>query len=505
METRFPVAIIGGGPAGLTAAYELTRRGSRCVVLESLGQVGGLARTERRNGFHFDIGGHRFFTKVPAVEQMWAEILGDDLLDRKRISRIYLDGRFYEYPIEPLEVIRKLGPAESLRCVLSYLRAKLRPRRPVVSVEDWLINHFGERLYHRFFRIYTEKVWGIPCNSISAGWAAQRIHGLSLLSVLKTALGLNRSEAAKSLIRSFQYPRLGPGMMWERTAELVKALGSEVRPNMTVDEIRWEPGRVLSLSAGGRRIEADQFLSSMPIRELIGILRPRVPELDRVASHFEYRDFITVALMLRQANPFPDNWIYIHDPKLKVGRIQNFNNWSPEMSPDAAVTCLGLEYFCNQGDGVWRLDDGELRELACRELGQLGLGDPARVEDAVVIRAPKAYPVYNGAHEAALAAVRRFLLLTPNLQLIGRNGMHRYNNQDHSMVTAMLAVDNMFGASHDLWKVNLDEEYLESGGGITRDQLQRMDQQQPLVPEAIPALEINDPPAARRKRGARAS
>jgi protoporphyrinogen oxidase len=487
MDKTYPVAIIGGGPAGLTAAYELGRRGSHCVVFESLNQVGGLARTERHRGFHFDIGGHRFFTKVPAVEHMWLEVLGEDLLDRERLSRIYLDGQYYDYPIEPLEVIRKLGAAESLRSVLSYVWAKFPPRRQARSVEDWLINHFGERLYQRFFKVYTEKVWGVPCNTIDAGWAAQRIRGLSLLSVLKTSLGLNGSRRAKSLVRTFQYPRLGPGMMWERTAELVEALGSELRRGTMVDEIHWEPGRVISIRADGQTIEAGHFLSSMPIRELIQALRPRVAELDEVASGFEYRDFLTVALMIRQPNPFPDNWIYVHDPKLKVGRIQNFNNWSPEMTPDSGVVCLGLEYFCSEGDEVWSLSDGELKELARREIAQLGLADPSRVEDAAVVRAPKAYPVYNGAHEIGLTAVRDFLTRVPNLQLIGRNGMHRYNNQDHSMVTAMLAVDNIFGASHNLWKVNMDEEHLESGCGITREQLQNMDAQQPLAPKPLSA------------------
>jgi protoporphyrinogen oxidase len=485
MEKTFPVAIIGGGPAGLTAAYELARRGSSCVVFESLNQVGGLARTERHRGFHFDIGGHRFFTKVPAVEKMWMEVLGDDFLERQRLSRIYLEGKFLEYPIEPVEVVRKLGLVESARSFLSYLQAKVSPRKPERSVEDWLINRFGERLYRKFFKIYTEKVWGIPCSTISAGWAAQRIRGLSVMSVLKTALGLNRSAQLKSLIRSFQYPRLGPGMMWERTAEIVESMGCQLQRGTTVEEIHWEPGRITSVVAGGETIQADHFLSSMPITDLIRALRPRVEALDAVLADFVYRDFLTVAVMTRQANPFPDNWIYVHDPQLKVGRIQNFNNWSPEMTPDPEVTCLGLEYFCNEGDDLWSLSDSELKDLARREISQLGLADAACIEDAAVLRAPKAYPVYNGYHEAGLTAVRRFLAATPNLQLMGRNGMHRYNNQDHSMVTAMLAVDNIFGASHDLWKVNVDEDHVESGSRITREQLQSMEAQQPLVPEQL--------------------
>lgn len=485
MEERFPVAIIGAGPAGLTAAWELARRGSSAIVVESLGQVGGLARTERYRGFHFDIGGHRFFTKVQAVEDLWHEILGNDLLERSRLSRIFLDGRFYQYPINAVEVLRKMGPAESVRCGFSYLRAHLQPRRPVRSVEDWLINHFGERLYRRFFKTYTEKVWGIACSEISADWAAQRIRGLSVLSVLRDALGLDRNRPAKSLIRSFLYPRRGPGMMWERAAETVAESGSEIRLNTSVEEIHWEPGRVKYIVAGGRRIEASHFLSSMPVRELIAALRPRVPELDAVSACFVYRDFLTVALIMRQANPFPDNWIYVHDPKVRVGRIQNFNNWSPEMTPDPAMTCLGLEYFCSEGDSLWSMTDDELKVLARQEIGLLKLADPGRVEDAAVVRAPKAYPVYNGDHELGLEAVRAFLTRVPNLQLVGRNGMHRYNNQDHSMVTALLAVENIFGARHDLWQVNVDEEYAESGVRISREEAGQMEARQPLPPKPV--------------------
>ena len=477
--------IIGAGPAGLTAAYQLARRGMRSVVLESLGQVGGLSRTERHHGYHFDIGGHRFFTKVDAVQTMWNDVLGDDFLDRRRLSRLYLDGQYYQYPIEPLEVLLKLGFIESFRSGLSYLASKLRPVSPVHSVEDWLINHFGERLYRRFFKTYTEKVWGIPCSKISANWAAQRIRGLSLWTVVKTALGIEGKQRAKSLVENFQYPRFGPGMMWEKTAELAAESGCEVRLNSNVDEIHWGPDGVTAVMAGGREIHGRHFLSTMPIRELIGALRPPVPALDQVGACFQYRDFLTVALMVRGTDLFPDNWIYIHDPEVRVGRIQNFNNWSPEMSPEPGVTCIGFEYFCNVGDDLWTMTNDDLSALARREMGLLGLADPSLVEDSAVIRAPKAYPVYNGDHERGLSAVRDFLLQVPNLQLIGRNGMHRYNNQDHSMVTAMLAVENIFGATHDLWTVNVDDEYQESGQRISHEELRKMNAQQPLVPEPL--------------------
>lgn len=480
------VVIIGAGPAGLTAAYQLAKRGMHSIVLESLGQVGGLSRTERHNGYHFDIGGHRFFTKVDAVQTMWEDVLGDDFLDRGRLSRLYLDGQYYQYPIEPLEVLLKLGFFESIRSGISYAKSKFAPIRSVHSVEDWLINSFGERLYRRFFKTYTEKVWGIPCSKISAEWAAQRIRGLSLWTVAKTALGMEGKARAKSLVQSFQYPRLGPGMMWEKTAELATDEGCEVQLNTNVEEIHWGPGGVTSVIAGGREVCGGEFLSSMPIRELIAALRPRVPTLDQVLDCFQYRDFLTVALMVRGTDLFPDNWIYIHDPDVRVGRIQNFNNWSPEMSPDKGVTCIGFEYFCNVGDDLWTMTDEELSALARREMEQLGLADSNCVEDTAVIRAPKAYPVYNGDHENGLKVVREFLKQVPNLQLIGRNGMHRYNNQDHSMVTAMLAVDNIFGAAHDLWTVNVDEEYQETGSRITHEEVRKMNTQQPLVPKAIP-------------------
>ncbi len=479
--------IIGAGPAGLTAAYQLAKRGMHSIVLESLAQVGGLSRTERHKGYHFDIGGHRFFTKVAAVQTMWEDVLGDDFLDRGRLSRLYLDGKFYQYPIEPLEVLRQLGFVESIRSGISYVKSKLAPIRPVHSVEDWLINNFGERLYRRFFKTYTEKVWGIPCSKISAEWAAQRIRGLSLWTVVKTALGLEGKARAKSLVQTFQYPRLGPGMMWEKAAELAAEGGCEVRLNTNVQEIHWGPGGVTSVIAGGREVCGHQFLSSMPIRELISALRPQVPALNQVQDSFQYRDFLTVALMVRGTNLFPDNWIYIHDADVRVGRIQNFNNWSPEMSPDSGVTCIGFEYFCNVGDDLWTMTDEELSALARREMAVLGLADPSCVEDSAVIRAPKAYPVYNGDHENGLEVVREFLKQVPNFQLIGRNGMHRYNNQDHSMVTAMLAVENIFGAEHDLWTVNVDEEYQENGTRITREEVRKMEVQQPLVPETVNA------------------
>jgi protoporphyrinogen oxidase len=373
-----------------------------------------------------------------------------------------------------------LGIWESLRCGFSYLAARLHPRRPEEDFETWVSNRFGRRLFETFFQTYTEKVWGIPCGEIRAEWAAQRIRGLSLTSLVLNALRprgkLDKQKAIKTLIHEFQYPRRGPGMMWNRTRELVEARGSRVLMNSPVERIRWEPGRVTSVEAAGQAHRGEHFLSSMPIRDLIRSLAPEPPQyLLRATADFNYRDFLTVALMVRGRELFPDNWIYVHDPRVQVGRIQNYNNWSPEMVPDPETTCLGLEYFCNEGDALWRMPDAELIELGSREIGRLGLIDPGKVFDGTVVRVPKAYPVYDGTYQRGLEAVREFLVGVPNLQLMGRNGMHRYNNQDHSMLTAMLAARNILGARYDLWQVNVDSDYLEEGAAITEETLKAME------------------------------
>jgi protoporphyrinogen oxidase len=375
-----------------------------------------------------------------------------------------------------MNALRGLGLVESARCGLSYLAARAFPRRPEPDFETWVRNRFGQRLFETFFKTYTEKVWGIPCAEIRAEWAAQRIRGLSLTSLLLNALRPRRSQdkqkVIKTLIHEFQYPRRGPGMMWNRTRELVQQRGSRVLLNAPVEKIRWERGRVTGVEAGGQFHPGEHFLSSMPIRDLIRRLDPPPPErLLRAAEDFHYRDFLTVALMVRGRDLFPDNWIYVHDPQVQVGRIQNYSNWSPEMVPDPETSCLGLEYFCFEGDALWRTPDAALIELARREIGRLGLADPAAVLDGAVVRVKKAYPVYDGTYERGLEAVREFLAGVPNLQLMGRNGMHRYNNQDHSMLTAMLAARNLLGGRYDLWQVNVDADYHEEGGTIGEEEL----------------------------------
>jgi len=479
------VVIIGGGPAGLTSAYELSKRQVSCTVLEASGVVGGLARTVPYKGYLFDIGGHRFYTLVKIVEEMWREVLGNDLLQRPRLSRIYYRSKFFQYPLEPMDAFWKLGMAEALLCGLSYLHARLFPQLPEEDLESWVSNRFGRRLFKLFFQSYTEKVWGLSCRQIRADWAAQRIRGLSVTTLLRDALAgraANPDGELRTLIREFQYPRFGPGMMWSKTREIVESRGSRVILNAPVSKIAWQPGRVTHVVAGGTIYTGSHFISSMPVRQLIETLDPMPDGLVKAAADFNYRDFLTVGLICKGSHLFPDNWIYIHEPKVKVGRIQNFGNWSPDMVPDPATSSLGLEYFCFEGDQLWQTPDAELIELGRRELAQLGLVKPEDVLDGVVIRAPKAYPVYDQTYRDGLRKVREFLEIVPNLQLVGRNGMHRYNNQDHSMLTAILAARNVLGAKYDLWHANVESQYGECGDEITEEDLRLMDESQPRVP-----------------------
>jgi protoporphyrinogen oxidase len=467
------VIVMGGGPAGLTAAYNLCKKGIKCVVLEKDDVVGGLSRTVSYNGYHFDIGGHRFFTKVKAVEDLWREVLGKNFLRRSRLSRIYYDGKFFNYPLRPLNALMGLGLLNSIFILMSYVYAQLHPEKPEDSFEQWISNRFGKRLYHIFFKNYTEKVWGIPCTEISAEWAAQRIKGLSLVAALKDSLikqrNKNRNDVIKTLIDEFDYPKRGPGMMWEATTDIINLRGGLVQKESLVQKIFWNNHRVeaLEIKVNGQKevIEGTDFISSMAVRDLIKSFEPSVPDkVLAAAKKLNYRDFLTVALVITKGDLFPDNWIYIHDPSVRVGRIQNYKNWSPFMVPDPSKSCVGLEYFCFEGDGLWTMPDQELVDLGKKELETLKFIRAADVEDGAVVRMPKAYPVYDPEYLDALKIVREFINGIDNLQLVGRNGMHRYNNQDHSMLTAMLAVENILGANHDLWEVNAEQEYLEEVG-----------------------------------------
>jgi protoporphyrinogen oxidase len=465
-KVREPIIVIGAGPAGLTAAYELVRAGVRPIVLERGEKVGGLARTECYKGFRFDMGGHRFFTKSDLVRRIWTDILGKDFLLRPRLSRIFYNRRFFHYPLRPLNVLNNLGLVEAGLIVLSYLRWHFFPHQRVESFEQWVTNRFGRRLFLTFFKTYTEKVWGISCSELKAEWAAQRIKDLSLRIALLRMFGQG-SRTIRTLIEEFSYPRLGPGMMWEALKEHIERQGGEVRMNTGVVKIERD-GRIIRgvmIASDGRTeaLSAGHVISSMPVTEAIKKLAPAAsPAVQKAAQHLRYRDFLTVCLIINQPHLFPDNWIYVHDPSVKVGRIQNFKNWSPDMIPDPAKSSLGLEYFCQEGDALWTLSDGELIELGKREVTRIGLARYADIEDGCVFRVPKAYPVYDAGYGEALASIRAFLDELDNFQTIGRNGLHRYNNQDHAMLTGILAVRNLVtNERYDLWNVNSDAEYHE--------------------------------------------
>ncbi len=474
------VAIIGAGPAGLTAAYQLTKAGYSVTVIEKDPRyVGGISRTVEHDGFRFDIGGHRFFSKSKEVVDMWDEILPDGFLQRPRMSRIFYEGKYYSYPLRAFEALWNLGIWRSAMCMASYARWKIAPKRSVVSFEDWVVNQFGHKLYSIFFKTYTEKVWGMPCNEMSADWAAQRIKGLSLgaavLDGLKRSLGLNKKPndgmETKTLLESFRYPRFGPGMMWDAARDFVTGHGNHVLMGHSFKQLsqdqktgRW---KLEASRADGSSItiNAAHVISSAPLRELAARIHP-LPQTSMQAADLKYRDFLTVALMIESEDLFPDNWIYIHDARVKVGRIQNFRSWSPDMVPDPRLACVGLEYFCFEGDGLWSSSDEELIALATAEMATLGLARPEWVKGGAVVRQEKAYPVYDDSYADNVEALRDELESRyPTLHMVGRNGMHRYNNQDHAMMTAMLTVRNIEAGAriYNIWGVNEDAEYHESG------------------------------------------
>ena len=524
MPTRTAV-IIGAGPAGLTAALELARRSDiRPLVLEASGDNGGISKTIDHHGNRIDIGGHRFFSKSDRVMAWWLEILplqrapggmpleldiryhqrarpvavpadGPDperedevMLVRHRVSRIFYDGKFYDYPLSlNLTTLAHLGPGRVMRIGLSYLRARLFPIRPERSLEDFFINRFGRELYATFFRDYTEKVWGVPCHRISAEWGAQRIKGLSIGKAIGHALrglfrrrrSLGQKDTETSLIEHFLYPKYGPGQMWDTVARKVTEAGGVVRYHHKVVGLKHDGRRIQAAIvedlASGRRqeIAGEWFFSTMPVKDLVAGLQPPAPAAVRqVAEGLVYRDFITVGLLVRRLAlgddgggvGVPDNWIYIQEPHVKIGRLQIFNNWSPYMVRDPDTVWLGLEYFCDEGDALWSMDDRDFIDFAAGELETLGIIRAGDVLDSVLVRMPKTYPAYFGSYDQ-MPVIRAFLDPIENLFLIGRNGMHKYNNQDHSMLTAMTAVEQLLRGDPDkapIWAVNTEMEYHES-------------------------------------------
>ncbi len=461
--TRF--VVIGAGPAGLTAAYELAKFDLCPVVVEQQKLVGGLASTAQYRGYYFDLGGHRFFTKIHEIKNMWRAVLQEDFLHRPRLSRIYYKHRFFYYPLRPMDALKGLGVWEGLLIFTSYLRWQLFPYRREDTFEQWVTNRFGKRLFQTFFKTYTEKVWGISCSELKAEWAAQRIKDLSLRTALLNMF-LKSNRTIKTLIEEFSYPRYGPGMMWEAVKSEIERRGGTVRMETEVVQINRTGCHIDSIvvrqNGCEETIEGTDFISSMPVTDFVRRLEPPAENALNGAARLRYRDFLTVLCIIDKAHLFPDNWIYVHDPGVQVGRIQNFKNWSLDMVPDATKTSLGLEYFCTEGDPLWRMPDENLIQLASRELEQIGLCKAADVVDGCVVRVPKAYPIYELDYREALAAVREFVDSLENFRTIGRNGLHRYDNQDHAMLTGMLAVRSMLlGERHDLWAVNTDQEYSE--------------------------------------------
>ena len=494
------VFIIGAGPAGLTASYLLTKQGVSTTVIEADPEyVGGISRTANYKDFKFDIGGHRFFSKSQEVVDLWDEILPQDFIDRPRLSRIYYNGRYFSYPLKAFEAFNNLGPVESAMCVLSYMYKRAFPHEKPENFQEWVSNQFGERLFSIFFKTYTEKVWGMPCDEISADWAAQRIKGLDLYSAMANALrnsiapakggATKNGEVIKTLIDSFRYPRQGPGMMWDAAAAKTRDQDGEIHMGQSLDTMSWDGNQKLwTITAkdgegNTHHYQAKHAISSAPITELVSSLWVS-DEAAQATKKLRYRDFLTVALVVEKPDLFPDNWIYIHEPSVKVGRIQNFRSWSPEMVPDPNQSCLGLEYFCFEGDGLWNSTDGKLIELAKKELAQIGLASEDEIIDGCVVRQKKAYPVYDDGYKDNVETIRAELAEKyPTLHLVGRNGMHKYNNQDHAMMTAMLTVKNIQAGElvYDIWNVNEDAEYHESGNSGEQQALSSVR----MVPERI--------------------
>ncbi len=461
----YEILIIGAGPAGLTAAWEANKHGLKTLILEGDKEVGGISRTVERNGWRFDIGGHRFFTKVDEVYEIWDEILDqEDFLLRPRMSRIYYKNKFYDYPLKASNALLNLGIIEAIRCVLSYFYVRIRPPKNQDNFENWVAARFGWRLYNIFFKTYTEKVWGVDATTIGADWASQRIKNLSLMKAILNAFQINKSgEIITTLIDKFKYPKYGPGMMWETAYEKLLKEGHEINLSSRVLEISKQDDHYIVTTKEGETYKANNILSSMPLAHLPKTIKPEPTSMVKTSgNNLKFRDFLSVALVINEEDAFPDNWIYIHEPGVKVGRVQNYGSWSPYMVKEGK-TCLGLEYFVNIGDELWSMDDEKLINLATEELEKLSLIKKNSTLEGYVVRMPKAYPVYDLNYSENISNIEDWLSSEhSNIYPIGRNGMHRYNNQDHSMMTAVKSIRNIvLGETNDIWKINVEEDYHE--------------------------------------------
>lgn len=463
------IIILGAGPAGLGAGLELIKNGTKPLILEKESIVGGISRTINYKGYRFDIGGHRFFTKSKEISELWQKtLLPEEFLKRKRLSKIYYRNRLFFYPLKPLNALFNLGFINSLLVILSYFKAKIFPKKPENTFDRWVINRFGKKLFNILFKTYTEKLWGIPCQEIEAKWAAQRIKGLSLATAVKNAFFPQGGGKIKTLINEFYYPKYGPGMMYERMARNIEMSNGQVLLNQEVVNIYHQKNKILNIEAKNRdkisAYEGDYFISSLPLTELIKKLKPAAPfDILKAAKSLKFRSLLTINLILEIAGDlFPDNWIYIHSPEVKIGRIQNYKNWSPYLTPkNGNYTSLGLEYFCDENDEFWNRKDEELIALAIKELEIIKIVKNFQFQDGFVVRIPKAYPIYAFDYQKHLSVIKSYLSNFKNLQTMGRGGCFQYNNMDHSILSGIAAAKNILGADYNLWNINIDEEYQE--------------------------------------------
>ncbi|MCX6640344.1 MAG: NAD(P)/FAD-dependent oxidoreductase [bacterium] len=466
-----PVIVIGAGPSGLAAAYELATHSVPVVVVELLDQVGGLSRTIRKNGARFDVGPHRFFTKNMEVHQLWSDLLKEDLLSVPRLTRIYYKSKFFYYPISPMNALFGMGPLSAANVIASYMavriRQKLSPREPV-NFEDWVVNQFGRQLFEIFFKTYTEKVWGIPCTQIGADWAGQRIKGLSLWTAVVDAVFKPKNKSIKTLVDEFVFPRLGAGMFYEQMAKAIEGNGGKILLGREAVNFRHEGGKVRSVivkdsNGATEEIEGSAFLVSSPLTDGIQGFNPVPPnEVLEAARGLRYRAHVGVDIDV-EGNPFPDNWIYVHAREVVLARIANYRNFSKDMASNSSTSPLTVEYFCFKGDSIWKQSDEALIELAKVELQRMKVLKPEQVQFGFVVRNEKAYPVIELGYEKKMDMLKKYIATFDNFQPIGRCGMFKYNNQDHAIATGLLAARNVLGGNFDVWSVNIDAEYHESG------------------------------------------